>query len=443
MIAVSVLVVVAMTPIIIANLSVIPAEIPLLILLLLLALLNYRICGCDVLYPGFIYSVLWLSALAFYTFCFLEVDQISVKTDGILLLGACVFTVGSYAARFMPRVVGVSKRLWKISTSGLGKKLLLAYVLCVFPLFYHDIASLTGSYAVWSLASIRLALIKTMLSGKTPYTSVLTSSLPSIAVMVALVFVLDKETKESRKLALVAVAMAYVIGILTTGRPQIVQLTLGLIVIAVFRSGNKRFIPNVKRLLPAILLLVIVIGGVSAVTKADAQKSGVMPFVSKHLVMYVVGSVPAFDLIVRDPKNFQAMQNATFAKLHPVAASLGWNFRLPHGSFHFVLVPFPMNTYTAYSSYYLDFGIAGVISFCLIIGLLHGWTYELAKRGSQAAMFVYCVYTYQLVMTIFTDQYTKISLFHHAQVLLFMAVYYGVLRYLNFTKESVIAHRAP
>jgi oligosaccharide repeat unit polymerase len=415
---------------------VLPSQIPVAMLFATFAYVNYRLGNRDVLYPGFIFSFLWFFTFALYVFCFIKVDEITLTTSMLLLSGVVAFTIGSYMAKFLPRLKGVMGYVWNVSDSGCGKVFALIWVLAIFPLFYRDIIKSAGAGWFPSLAVARDAFVDMMLDKKTPYSSILTSSLPAISVMVALVMALDKEVRGSRKGTLFAVVLAFLIGIMTTSRTQMLSLALGLIAIWHFRETQRSFISSAKKLAPAVLLLMVALGAVALVVKSEAKGKGEGGYASTQIVRYIIGGIPAFDTAIVHPERYKPVPSSNSAlprSWQPVSAL----FHLDDSSsrsvdVNFVEVPFPVNTYTAYYSYYLAFGMAGVPVFALFAGLLHGWLYNMAIHGSQAAMFLYCFYLYQLTMTIFADQYTGTLLLHNLEILLFMCVYYGFLRRLNW-----------
>jgi oligosaccharide repeat unit polymerase len=275
-----------------------------------------------------------------------------------------------------------------------------------------------------------------MLEKKTPYSSILTSSLPAISVMVALVFALDKDVRDFRKATIFSIVLAFVIGIMTTSRTQMLSLSLGLIAIWHFREKQRSFFSSAKKLAPAVLLLMVLLGVVALVVKSEAKDTQEAGYASTQIVRYVVGGIPALNVAVAHPERYKLIESSSSAlprALQPIAALFHLSDQSDRAvDVNFVEVPFPVNTYTAYYPYYLALGIAGVILFGLCAGMLHGWLYNMAIHGSQAAMFLYCFYLYQLTMTIFADQYTGTVLLHNFEILLFMCVYYGFLRRLNW-----------
>ncbi len=420
---------------------VLPGQIPVLGLFAVCAFVNYRLGRRDVLYPGFLFSFLWFFTFALYVFCFIIVDEVTPTTDALLVSGVLAFTVGSYLARFVPRIKGVVDYIWDVPDSGCGKVIALLWVIAIFPLFYRDIIISAGAGWLPSLAVARDAFVNMMLEKKTPYSSILTSSLPAISVMVALVFALDKDVRRSRKLMIFSIVLAFLIGIMTTSRTQMLSLSLGLIAIWHFRENKRSFLFSVKKVSPAVLLLMVLLGAVALVVKSEAKNTEEAGYASTQIVRYVVGGIAAFNTAVVHPERYRLIESSNSAlprKLQPAGALFHISDQSGRAvEVNFVEVPFPVNTYTAYFPYYLAFGAVGVILFGLSAGILHGWLYEMAIHGSQAAMFLYSFYLYQLTMTIFADQYTGTLLLHNFEILLFMCVYYGFLRRLNWLPGEI------
>ena len=87
----------------------------------------------------------------------------------------------------------------------------------------------------------------------------------------------------------------------------------------------------------------------------------------------------------------------------------------------FVGVPYPVNVYTMYKDYVIDFGYPGTLVTIGIIGFLHTLLYRKALTGSLLGNFLFALSMFPVFMAIFTDQYS--SLGNYTDALLFAAIY--------------------
>lgn len=97
------------------------------------------------------------------------------------------------------------------------------------------------------------------------------------------------------------------------------------------------------------------------VTNRSLQESSLT-----SLVVYITGSIPAFNNLVTDPSATWAYGRYTagpLLKVFPVAPEA-------KEISPFVNVPFPTNSYTYLEPYYRDFGAAGIVVFAVLIGFI-------------------------------------------------------------------------
>ncbi len=399
----------------IPNIFILPRHIPCCITLIFLTAVNYWAGKKDVFYPGFIFNALWAFAFCFYTFSFVEINDISLYADFIFVIGGAAFTVSSYLSQYVP-TMRFSILLAHPMSRNTGKILLICYVVLVCPFFYRDILSLTGGNL--SLALIRVALVDSVDSGQSFYTNPFTRVLPLTAVMVTVVWFIAERGKKRSLLSYAAAILAFLIALLTTGRPQILQLCLALptVTLFVFHKGLS-LKDATRKTTPLLIAIPVLLSAITLLTKttapSDASGGKQIGFASNLFAWYITGNMAAFDIFLHNPFPY-GIKNA------------------------FVLTPFPINTYTAYITPYQLSGLVGVVIFALLIGAFHGYLYKHARKGSEMALFLYSMFLYQLSMSIFTDQYIITGVFFHLEIFVFAFVYYFFLRRFTFLPVSSI-----
>jgi oligosaccharide repeat unit polymerase len=80
----------------------------------------------------------------------------------------------------------------------------------------------------------------------------------------------------------------------------------------------------------------------------------------------------------------------------------------------YVSVPFPINTFTLYKSFYMDYGLYGAVLMMSVIGFFHSLLYRKARMNSELGLFMFAVSMYPLIMVFFVDAYTSFALYIHA-----------------------------
>jgi oligosaccharide repeat unit polymerase len=398
----------------ISDMFILPSHIPCCVSLISLAAINYRIGQRDVFYPGFVFNAVWAFAFCLYTFSFVQINDISLYADFVFVLGGTVFTVSSYLSQRVPTLhFSISPKAPISRTT--GKVLLLCYVVLVSPFFYRDIVNLTRGNL--SLALIRVALVDSVQTGQSFYTNPFTRVLPLTAVMVTVVWFIGDRGKKRSRLSYAAAILAFLIALLTTGRPQILQLCLALPAVALFvPHKGLSFRKSIGKATPFLIAIPIVLSAITLLTKTTAPSDGSggeqIGYASSLFVWYITGNMVAFDIFLHHP--------------------------FPYGTINsFVLTPFPINTYTAYVTPYEIGGLVGIVIFALFIGAFHGYLYKYARKGSDLGLFLYSIFLYQLAMSIFSDQYLSIGVFFYLELLVFGLFYYFFLCRFTFFPASL------
>ena len=75
----------------------------------------------------------------------------------------------------------------------------------------------------------------------------------------------------------------------------------------------------------------------------------------------------------------------------------------------FTFVPVPVNVYTVFHPYYVDFGIAGILVTFTVIGFLHSYVYRKGSEGDPVWIVLSGLMTFPLFMQFFQDQYFSLA----------------------------------
>jgi oligosaccharide repeat unit polymerase len=91
------------------------------------------------------------------------------------------------------------------------------------------------------------------------------------------------------------------------------------------------------------------------------------------------------------------------------------------------------NTYTTIYPFYKDFGVAGVIIFSIVLGLLFGYLFKTAEDGSQFSLVMYAILAGTVVMQFIGDTFFMV-LSQNLQYLVAALLPYIISKYNLFTK---------
>ena len=161
------------------------------IFFLLLTFLNYR-ARSSVLYPPFIFCVMWLLPLAVIRSGLIEIYPVHGNTLAIVAAGATAFSAGGLLACFAPRkLLGIHRLPSKPKrTPDFIRSTLMVVLVCGLPImFYHTwqlSKSQGGGFNI--LAQARLEIVEEVQNEKPSQSVMLAASFTSVAIFASLLF---------------------------------------------------------------------------------------------------------------------------------------------------------------------------------------------------------------------------------------------------------------
>jgi oligosaccharide repeat unit polymerase len=399
----------------------------LLIGLLVSMAVNYSISR-DILYPGFMFSAVWSLAVAVYDFFPFDIDQLGWTTVCIFLGGNLCFSAGC-AVGDRP----LSKRpAWftESARNNRPRRLLLLYSIVMVPLVAYSAMRMAGVYNLSSAFFIaaRDAILLSKTEGRSVYGNLLVNGAPTISVSTAFILVMEEN---NRWLSAAGIGAAIMLGLLTTGRVVWLLLFCGLTMLALLQRPSRSILAMWKRLATTAMIIVLALMLVTLLTKNETQteatgdKSG-LEVAAGLLAYYIGGPLAGFDYIVRHPESFLDAPNNTFAQVLGPLSALGFRYTPPPEYDPFFPVPFPINVFTAYKNYYVDFGLMGCFAAFTFFGFISGYLFHSAKRGNQVAIFLFAYLFFAMLFTPFQDVYHSFN--RYAYVTVFGLVYFCVSR---------------
>ena len=202
--------------------------------LILCSLINYLLHR-DVLYPAFIFSIVWLLATAVYIWFPAEIDPLQWPAVLIVLGGTVSFSVGCALGA---RPVGGGNPWFSHSHGNpRTRMLLLIYCVAMIPFSIYSTMKLAETYNLSAamFAAARQAVITLQSEGNTFALNPLLDKAPTIAFSTAFILILE----ENRKwIVAIGIGAAMILGLFSTGRGWLLLLC-GWGFIALLRARSR------------------------------------------------------------------------------------------------------------------------------------------------------------------------------------------------------------
>ena len=370
-----------------------------------LAFVNRRLAG-SLLYPPASLAALWSVYLVLYSLSGNLFFKVGDDTLFFYMWCACAFSAGGIITLLFAR----DKRVDRVAApvSDRRKKIvrrildgLLVILVIGLPFYVHYImALLADGGLVEFFVTIRAKMVE--LSDDAIGSVSFMDNLAVLANAVPLLVYFEDDGSRGRRwrtwLSLV-LALAY--NLLTAGRAGFVTLILSLF--ALHWLKEKR--PNWKVLTALGMAFIIIFAALAIlVRKGDVEKEATfvenLPAVFDGFLWYALGGIVAFDTIYHHPTRIEANQNLD-RDLKVVARKFDSHVEVPsiHSQYTTIGPGGNMNIYTAYFSYYPEFGFAGTSFILFLLGGILTWVYLLAGTGSSQAMILYSILFSGVVLT--------------------------------------------
>ena len=365
-----------------------------------LALCNYVISGRKLLYPPAVLCAVWAIDL-FMVWCsegFFY--RLSDQALYFFLFGGVAFSMGAaVVSRYQPKhpPLIASSASDKLVTWGVIALCALA------PIFYYRLASAAGGYgAPTFLMSARMAMLDLAENGNDAFFDTISSA----SILIGLLAFNERE--KSKRRAIVALALAFLLNAMTGGRAGLVFLALGCICIDWIKTRRLRW----NLALPALLFFVVTFGtmafflhkGLSGNESAleSAAAAG------HQVVLYSAGGPVGFGEVVKQPNIVPHNWQVNHFLLQ-IAKKLGADVEVPSQHSEFVtLGPGGLvgNVYTMYFGY-LDWGIPGMMLLLFAAGLVITLIFRNALFNPRTPVLVYTILFTQTVLSIFSENFYR------------------------------------
>jgi oligosaccharide repeat unit polymerase len=401
----------------------------LLLGLLASSIINY-IPHRDILYPAFIFSAVWLLAAAVYTLYPYEIDPLSWSTISIFLAGNLCFSLGcAFGNRpFRKQPAWFTAR----AKNAQPRRLLVLYSVLMVPIVAYSAMKLAGVYNLSPAFFIaaRDAIVASQTEGKPVYSNIFVAIAPTIAVSTAFILLMEES---ERWLVAVGIGAAVVLGLLTTGRVIWLLLFCGWMMLYLLKKSDRSVLAMANKITSITIVITLVLTLVTLLTKNETQvshlgdKSGI-EIAAGLTASYIAGPLAGFNYVVRHPEAFAKAPNNTFAQILAPLSAVGFRYEPPPEYDPFFPVPFPINVFTAYKNYYVDFGLMGCLIAFTFFGFISGYLFHSSLRGNQIATFFFAYLFFAMLFTPFQDVYHSFNRYVYAAT--FGVIYFGASRWM-------------
>ncbi|MBU0742289.1 oligosaccharide repeat unit polymerase [bacterium] len=326
-------------------------------------------------YPPVMLSALWvfLMVLAFSASGY---ESVSGTTVVVYVAGLVGFGLGSLIGLVQPARFAQNTSRTPRNGGHIGPFVGVAVIgIGVLPLLL--IRMFTAS-ATLGISNPLLAFRLANSSGDGPGLGAFSYVIAWMTFAAVAAFALYGGDKKRRGLVVLLFIVALIYQILSASRTGVGILLFSA---ACVSAVSRRRIPIKLMLLAGGGFLALFLGVALVLGKTGVQHlTGTSSLVSMlHMVRhYLISGIVAFDQVVADPTPFEGgFHSLRFFSI--VANVFGAGIEVPDLVLEYVMTPYPTNVYTMFFPSYVDFGLAGVV----VYGVLLGWTCCLLYRWAQ------------------------------------------------------------
>jgi len=374
-----------------------------ILVLSLLAYLNYKVASKAVFHPAVSFSAIWALGLLFIWMIGSLFYPLAPETLLVFVSGAVTLTLGSALAAFYPpsEPSRFKAEPREASWSNWILNALVVLVFCATPFAVRWLVNTISEHPSSSFfVSASLTMLDDTLKRDPGF--VLFSNIVTLADIVAVLAFAERRNHQKR--CLIALVLAVLLNVLIAGRSGIVTVILSILCVDWIQSRRLRW----KLLISmGFVFMVLVIAIAILLGKAGADPHASLADnsapVARGLALYAAGGVVAFDRVLRNPglmpRDFQI--SLFFVQ---TLNKLGANLPLPNTSVGFLDVGPELNTnvYTIYFTY-LDMGYWLMMVMLAFLGFVLTRYYNQALAGGKISTVLYASLWSGLVLSLFAE----------------------------------------
>ena len=381
----------------------------------MLVLANYRFKP-SVVYPPFIFCLMWFLDLSTYSFNLIDINPLHVQTLLLIVGGAFLFSLGGAFASLVPCTL-LTKRISFIRVHAKGEVrhqyewfkyvLLVVSVLILFAQIKTMLSLAAQSPGAGGLLMRARSAGVENINNSGTVRSTLTYLGPWIPFTVILF-----QIESADWLFKLALAVALGNCIVGAGRLEFLFLFSSLTCVHLIMTRRERFITASRFArwpIVAFLLLFFIV--LFTVKDNSGVQVSIIKFAEESLIQYIIGPTGALDYVLQHPHEYAGFPNHTFKLFLTMASAVGiTTYTPPPALDSFLFVPFPTNVYTVYKFYFTDFGLYVTGAIIAFLGFGHTLLYRKAHTSSKLGLYLFAITIFTVLMVIFDDWYVAYGL---------------------------------
>lgn len=340
----------------------------------------------DLLHPAVITSFVWFIVISVFTFVDHDLFPISDLLYKIVLLWVFFFSLGSV---FFSKIK-VKTTPFTLAFNSSNYFILYFFVVLATTVLIALLIQKAGGLSLSMITSLR----ESQLNETNPL--IVISYYINSFCLVFFAYSLLNSSKISYKLLFVLGFLLFFVTLLKTNKTSIFQLFF--IVFYILYVKKKL---NLKLIVILSSIVLVIVYSFTLLRDSGGGDFDLVRYVS----IYLLSPLPAFDLfVVGDlyaPKTV-SWGSGTFGFFYSFFQAFGFHVS-KEVYFEWVFVPFPTNVFTIMSTYYIDFGMEGIVFGSFFLGGIWGLLFKFQKGKSLFAIVFYSVVFYALFFQFFAD----------------------------------------
>jgi oligosaccharide repeat unit polymerase len=377
--------------------------------LLSLALLNYFLVR-SLLYPPFVFCLLWAAALLGLYITGDLFYPVTPKTLSIYLVGSIAFTAGGLSAMIVKLRSTAGTRETPRPPAFLPQLLDLGLLIALacLPLLWQNLeqAFHNGSLSAIS-QQLRADAMEKALNLADGSLNAVVSLTPVFSVLAFVALFEYCRSGNRRRRTYAAILLAVIYNLASTSRSQVLILLIGLLSILWVH-----FPQRAKKVgLVAGIMFCIFAAANQIQLEKDGARSGAplsenLHSIGEGFAKYAFGGLVAFDISVQHPGRI--LNNwKLYTFFIRTLNKFGMNIEAPPVFLEYVDInrAVDINVYTIYFAYYSDYGYTGTVLLLFILGFVTTLTFRKARLQNPIAVLLLGPAFYGILMTVFAEAF--------------------------------------
>lgn len=370
-----------------------------IIILLLLFIINYCLQR-SIIAPTVVTNAVWLMLLLIYNTADHGLYALSDRFYIIVIIWNLGFSLAALLTSKFKIIVPSSMN--RENPEKLGNSLLWIMCVCL-------IVSICGLYYIGHslnsenvFAGVRQNSVS-ILNGEKPLDIPVYFRIANVVVAYAIVVVgsLLLIRGDKRKIVIFCCILVSIYTLFRSSKSTVVQLMFFFLTLYIIRKGISRKL--IIRFFGAFVLMMLL----AHLLRAGEEKATNYDF-AHMLAVYLLSPLPAFDYVSSNQINLiqDFHGEYTFRALIPYLNLFGYNLTGNSDPFnlHFwTFTPLPVNVYTIFFSFFVDFGYPGIIASSLFYGFFFTFLWKGCKKKIPMYQVAYSSCFYILAFQFFTD----------------------------------------